>query len=749
MTPPHSGDPRRRRRNEDGETPRHNEGRQESRSGRGRRPSSHASRDWSTNDADQYRAGSSRSRTPSDREKMRAGDRRVGAGRAASQRTTSQRAAQQQAAAKRAEAARPAAAPQGAKKGVKKVLAQQPMMAKRLNLIISILLIITVVLVGRLAWVQVVWGPDLAARAEAQRTRVYVEPARRGEVVDRDGQRIAYTMAARSLTVSPTRLRDELREQEEIEASNEGELSGMSEEEQNEFLDEQLTQRLEEMAEGIPDVIEESGASTTNVDSEQIMDKLRADTQYEVLVRNVDPDIAVEIANTYHGVAADHQDIRQYPNGAIAENIIGKVSMDGQGQFGFEASGDSLLTGIDGRSTEDVSTDGQLIPGTVRDEVEAIDGSNVQLTLDLDLQTYVQQKLEQAVDNSGAKMGEAVVLDAVTGEVLSMANTGTIDPNKDIEAQLADGKDFENRSISHPYEPGSVAKVVTAAAAIEEGLTTPEEVHQVPGSIDVAGVTVADAWQHGVEPYTTTGIFGKSSNVGTLQIAERLGEEKFAEYLEKFGLGKTTGIELPNESSGLLPALEQWSGGTFANLPIGQGMSWTTLQMASVYQAMANEGERVEPRIIDSITDADGKEVPQDEPGTTQVVSPETAKTVTDMFRSTFQEDPAYVQNGTAMGNDIEGYQLSGKTGTAQKVNPETGAYSESAYWITFAGIAPADDPRFVVAIMLDEPQSGTNDDGSGGQSAAPLFSDIASWLLNRDNIPTSPEGKRWVMTQY
>ena len=749
MTPPHSGDPRRRRRNEDGETPRHNEGRQESRSGRGRRPSSHASRDWSTNDADQYRAGSSRSRTPSDREKMRAGDRRVGAGRAASQRTTSQRAAQQQAAAKRAEAARPAAAGQGAKKAVKKVLAQQPMMAKRLNLIISILLIITVVLVGRLAWVQVVWGPDLAARAEAQRTRVYVEPARRGEVVDRDGQRIAYTMAARSLTVSPTRLRDELREQEEIEASNEGELSGMSEEEQNEFLDEQLTQRLEEMAEGIPDVIEESGASTTNVDSEQIMDKLRADTQYEVLVRNVDPDIAVEIANTYHGVAADHQDIRQYPNGAIAENIIGKVSMDGQGQFGFEASGDSLLTGIDGRSTEDVSTDGQLIPGTVRDEVEAIDGSNVQLTLDLDLQTYVQQKLEQAVDNSGAKMGEAVVLDAVTGEVLSMANTGTIDPNKDIEAQLADGKDFENRSISHPYEPGSVAKVVTAAAAIEEGLTTPEEVHQVPGSIDVAGVTVADAWQHGVEPYTTTGIFGKSSNVGTLQIAERLGEEKFAEYLEKFGLGKTTGIELPNESSGLLPALEQWSGGTFANLPIGQGMSWTTLQMASVYQAMANEGERVEPRIIDSITDADGKEVPQDEPDTTQVVSPETAKTVTDMFRSTFQEDPAYVQNGTAMGNDIEGYQLSGKTGTAQKVNPETGAYSESAYWITFAGIAPADDPRFVVAIMLDEPQSGTNDDGSGGQSAAPLFSDIASWLLNRDNIPTSPEGKRWVMTQY
>lgn len=738
MTPPQSGDPNRRRRRESADSSRNND----TRSGRNRRPSSHASRDWSTDDREQYRAGANRRDA-----------RRAGAAPSANAESSEHvRAGAQRVNSQRARAQGPAPAPvQGParkKSGPNKALAQHPIMAKRLNLIISLLVIITVVLVGRLAWVQIVWGPDLAAMAEAQRTRVYVEPARRGEVVDRDGQRLAYTMAARSLTVSPTRLRDELREQGEQEATTNGELSGMSEEEQEKFLDDKLTERLEEMASGIPDAIEESGASTDNVDEEQIMDKLRADTQYEVLVRNVDPDIAVEIANNYHGVAADHQDIRQYPNGAIAENIIGKVSMDGQGQFGFEASGDSILTGIDGRSTEDVSTDGQLIPGTVRDQVEAIDGSDVTLTLDLDLQTYVQQKLEQAVENSGAKDGEAVVLDAVTGEVLSMANTGTIDPNKDIEAQLEDGKHFENPSISHPYEPGSVAKIVVAAAAIEEGLTTPEEVHQVPGTIDIAGVTVADAWQHGVEPYTTAGIFGKSSNVGTLQIAQRLGEEKFAEYLEKFGLGQTTGIELPNESSGLLPALEQWSGGTFANLPIGQGMSWTTLQMASVYQAMANGGELIQPRIIDNMTDAEGEDIPQEDPGTTQVVSEETADTVVDMMRSTFQSDPAYVQNGTAMGNDIEGYQLSGKTGTAQKVDPDTGAYSDSAHWITFAGIAPADDPRFVVAIMLDEPQTGTNDDGSGGESAAPLFSDIASWLLDRENIPPSPPAEDWVMTQ-
>ncbi|AKE39523.1 Cell division protein FtsI Peptidoglycan synthetase [Corynebacterium camporealensis] len=621
-------------------------------------------------------------------------------------------------------------------------------MAQRINIVVAILGVILLVLVGRLAWVQLAWGPDLAAKAEAQRSRVYIEPARRGEVVDREGQRLAYTMQARSLTVSPTRLRSELREQAELEARSEGIWGGKSEDERKDYLDDELDKRLEAMADGIPRIMKDAGVDTDDVDDDQIMDKLNADTEYEVLVRNLDPDVAVEISQEFHGLAADHQDIRQYPNGAIAENVIGKVSMDGQGQFGFEASGDGSLTGIDGRSTEDVSTDGQPIPGTLRDEVPAVDGKNVTLTLDLDLQTYVQQKIEKAVANSKAENGEAVVLDVATGEVLAMANSGTIDPNKDIEKQLEDGKDFENPSISHPYEPGSVAKVITAAAALEEGATTPDEVHQVPGSIDMAGVTVNDAWAHGVEPYTTTGIFGKSSNVGTLMIAEKLGQEKYSEYLEKFGLGSATGIELPNESTGLVPALEQWSGGTFANLPIGQGQSWTTLQMASVYQALANGGERIEPRIIDKVEGANGEEEKQEEPKTTRVVSEKTAKTTVDMFRSVFQDDPAGIQNGTAAGNNIEGYELSGKTGTAQKVDPNTGGYSNSAYWITFAGIAPANDPRFVVAVMLDEPETGVNDDGSGGQSAAPVFKDIASWLLNRDNIPTTDPAPRLTLRE-
>lgn len=655
-------------------------------------------------------------------------------------------------------AGRRAGAPQKAPRAPRSTaVTQHAVMRGRLKFAGVIVFLVVALLIGRLFLVQVVWGDELSAKAQEQRSRVYVEPARRGEITDTSGRRLAYTMQARSLTVSPTLLRKELREQEKLElemADNAPTGDALNKE-----LDERVQQRLDEMAEGIPKAIEDSGAASGDVEPKEIMDKLKADTQYEVLVRNVDPDVAATIAETYHGVAADHQDIRQYPNGAIAENVVGKVSMDGQGQFGFEASGDAKLTGIDGRSTEDVAVSGQVIPGSLRDVVPAVDGKDVQLTLDLDLQAFVQQKLEKARANSKAKSGEAVVLDSATGEILAMANTGTIDPNEDIEKQLEKGKHFENRSTSHPYEPGSVAKIITAAAAIEEGKTTPTEVHQVPGKKEMAGVTVADAWQHDVEPYTTTGIFGKSSNVGTLMLAEKLGEKKYDEYLKAFGLGKTTGVELPNESSGLVPAQEQWSGGTFANLPIGQGMSWTTLQMASVYQTLANGGERIEPRIVKSIgehtspTDAGDSEDNSNSPKEsssksedtkgpdakkTRVVSEKTAKEVVNMFRATFQDDPAGIQNGTASGNNIEGYQLSGKTGTAQKVDEKTGAYSNSEYWITFAGIAPADDPRFVVAIMLDDPKSGVGDDGQGGQSTAPLFKDIASWLLTRDNIPPS-----------
>ena len=410
------------------------------------------------------------------------------------------------------------------------------------------------------------------------------------------------------------------------------------------------------------------------------------------------------------------------------------------------SASDAQLAGIDGRRVEEVSTNDQAIPGTLRDQNPAVDGAQIELTIDLDLQTYVQQQVQQAKVNSGAEQASAVVLDAKTGEVLAMANSDTVDPMGDIQRQLERGKRFDNSAITSPFEPGSVAKIITASAAIENKLTTPDEVLQVPGSIDMAGVTVRDAWEHGVMPYTTTGVFGKSSNVGTLMLAQRVGEDRFADMLNKFGIGQLTGVELPSESAGLLPDREQWSGGTFANLPIGQGMSLTLLQMAGVYQAIANDGERVTPRIIKKVTRADGTVDRLPQPERTRVVSDDTARTVRNMFRSVAQSDPTGVQQGTGPQAAVEGYQISGKTGTAQQVDPACQCYSNSKYWITFAGIAPADDPRYVVAIMLDAPQRGVH--GEGGQSAAPLFHDIASWLLTRDNVPLSRSNEQDLVLQ-
>lgn len=616
---------------------------------------------------------------------------------------------------------------------------------KRTKLASAVVVVVCAGLVARLGFVQAMWGPGLAERAQAQRERVYVDSARRGAILDNRGKEIAYTMQARSLTVSPNILRDELRYTASLEMQNNGEWQKVTGDAREQRITEYVEGYLENYSKEIPQIIQNSGASTDQVKSEEILEKLKSNSDYQVLVRNVDPDVAEEIAANYHGVAADMQNIRQYPNGAIAENVVGKISADGQGQFGFEAANDSLLSGIDGRTTMDVSTDGQAIPGTVRDTVPAVDGAEVTLTLDIDLQTYVQQALEQARTNSEAESASAVVLDTATGKVLAMANTDTIDPNGDIGKQLAEGKVFDNTAISAPFEPGSVAKIITAAGAIEDGVTTPDEVLTVPGSIDMAGVTVRDAWAHGDVPYTTTGVFGKSSNVGTLMLAQRLGEARYDQLLTDFGIGQSTGIELPSESQGLRPALEQWSGGTFANLPIGQGMSWTLLQMASVYQTLANGGERIEPRIIEKVVDSSGNVVEQPAPKVTQVVSEETARTVVDMFRAVVQSDPTGVQAGTGVGAAIEGYQVSGKTGTAQQVDPNTGAYSNSNYWITFAGIAPADNPRFVVALMLDKPQRGVH--GEGGQSAAPLFHDIASWLLDRENVPLSaPQDEQLIL---
>ncbi|MFC9967738.1 peptidoglycan D,D-transpeptidase FtsI family protein [Nocardia ignorata] len=572
----------------------------------------------------------------------------------------------------------------------------------------------------QLLYIQSIAAPGLSAQAASQRTTKETEAAVRGPITDRYGNPLAFTITAKALTFQPVRVRQQL-----ADAKKTKENAPDPE------------QRLKDIAKFVHDKLGASGPK-----EEELLDKLRSDKPFHYLARNVDPRIASEITTKFPEVGSERQDLREYPGGALAANVVGATGWDGHGQIGLESALDSVLAGTDGSRTYDRGSDGAVIPGSYRDQQPAVNGHGVELTLDEDMQYFVQQQVQQAKQLSGAASASAVVLDAKTGQVLAMANDNTFNPA--LGPQHWASANMSNPSVSEPFEPGSVNKIVTAAAALEYGLTNPDEVLQVPGSIRMSGVTVNDAWQHDVAPYTTTGIFGKSSNVGTLMLAQRVGEDRFADMIDRFGLGKRTGIGLPGESPGQVPARDQWSGGTFANLPIGQGLSMTTLQMTGMYQAIANDGLRIPPRIVKARIAPDGTRTEELQPEPVRVVSPQTAATLRTVFQATVQKDPMGVQMGTGPQAAVEGYQVAGKTGTAQKVDPACRCYSTSSFYITFAGMAPADNPRYVIGMMLDAPVRSS--DGSGGGSAAPLFHTIASWALQRDRVPPSPEPRPLVL---
>jgi len=577
----------------------------------------------------------------------------------------------------------------------------------------AVIFLALIVAAAQLFNLQVPRAAGLRAEAAGQLKVTDVEKAVRGSIVDRNSDKLAFTTEARALTFQPVKIRKQLAEAKQKSPS---------------APDPQ--QRLRDIAKEV------SARLDNRPDTATVLKKLQSGETFVYLARAVDPAVANAIARKYPEVGAERQDLRQYPGGSLAANIVGGIDWDGHGLLGLEDSLDSVLAGTDGSITYDRGSDGVVIPGSYRNRHDAVNGSTVELTIDTDIQFYVQQQVQQAKDLSGARNVSAVVLDAKTGEVLAMSNDNTFDPSQDIGRQ--EDRQIGNLSVSSPFEPGSVNKIVTASSVIEFGLSNPDEVLSVPGSIDMGGVNVHDAWNHGVMPYTTTGVFGKSSNVGTLMLAQRVGPERYADMLTKFGLGQRTGVGLPGESAGLVPPIDQWSGSTFSNLPIGQGLSMTLLQMTGMYQTIANDGLRIPPRIIKATVAPDGTRTEEPRPRGVRVVSPQTAQTVRGMLRAVVQRDPMGAQQGTGPQAAVDGYQIAGKTGTAQQINPACGCYYDNVYWITFTGMATVDDPRYVVGIMMDNPQRAA--DGKPGSSAAPLFHNIAGWLLQRENVPLSPD---------
>ncbi|MET7992471.1 penicillin-binding protein 2 [Amycolatopsis sp. NPDC005232] len=584
------------------------------------------------------------------------------------------------------------------------------------------ILLVALMVVAGVKLVQVQWfeAPTLSAAAERQRSLTIDIPAQRGSIVDRNGNKLAFSVETRTLSVNLRVLHKTM-----DDYAKKNPAKGVN-------FETEVTRAAKYIAARVPNLTTE----------QELLTKLHKPQSFTYLVDNVEPSVATDIVKQFAWIGVENRAMREYPGDTLASNIVGLANwrMDDpdvskhnlHGVVGLEQSRDNDLAGTPGREIVNTQNgnDNLYLPGSEHVLQAAIPGSDLELTIDSDLQYELQRQLSDYVAQSHAKGGQAVIMDSKTGEIYALADDKTFNPNDQSTFQ---DELLNDRAVTTPYEPGSVNKIVTATAAIDDGIATPQSTIAVPGEIKIADRTVHDAWVHGTQNFTTTGIFAKSSNVGTLELAQKIGPDRYSDLLKKFGIGQRTGLGLPGESPGYVPPRSQWSASTFGNLPIGQGLSMTVVQMAGMYQTIANNGLRVPPRIVKAKKNPDGTVVPEPAPKPVQVVSPQTATTVRDMLRAVVQNAKS-PNAGTAPSAALEGYQISGKTGTGQQVDPRTKAYSQSLANITFAGILPADHPRFVVGIRLDAPDTTL----PAGHSAGPLFHSIASYLTQRYQIPLS-----------
>jgi cell division protein FtsI (penicillin-binding protein 3) len=551
----------------------------------------------------------------------------------------------------------------------------------RWGLVIMVALLVAIV--GRLAIVQGVDGAAYANAAEQDRLRTYPIAALRGAVVDRHGNPLAYTVAASRVVADPTVVAHPARAAQAL-------------------------------------------SPLLDVPEADLAKKLSQHGRYVVLATKVSPETTDAIdALELPGISFEDDPVRLYPAGSVGGQVVGFVGRDGAGLAGIERKFQDELAGTDGHRRVEVGSGGNPIPSGIDESTPATDGDTVKLTLDQDLQYVTDQRLGEACQDGATTRASAVVLDVHTGQVVAMGSCPGYDPGN---YSKTDPDLLGNPAVSDVFEPGSVMKGVTLSAALEEGKAKPDTVLSVNGHIQAGDKVVTDAHDHAPINWTVTGILAKSSNVGAIMLAREVGDTKLEHYLRAFGLGSKTGIELPGESAGILQKSSDWTASRAANVPIGQGVSVTTLQMASIYQTIANGGVRIAPRIVDSVTSARGRIVDAPAPESTRVISQDTAQKMAYMLEAVVGP------GGTAPLGQIEGFRVAGKTGTAQRANPACNCYAGGGYVTTFVGFAPADDPKYVIAVDLERPSS----DAEGGQVAAPVFADIMRYALTANGVVPS-----------
>jgi cell division protein FtsI/penicillin-binding protein 2 len=525
----------------------------------------------------------------------------------------------------------------------------------------------------RAVWIQVVRSPEYTAMALQQHRETIVVPAGRGTIVDRNGEPLAIGKLATTVYANPRQV-NRPRDLTLVAAKQ--------------F-------RLDPAA-LYPTLVDRSRG-------------------FVYIARKADPHKADNLkALDFAGVGFYPEELRYYPQGPVASQVLGYAGLDNRGLEGLERSLDGTLSGRPGSQTIVKDPFGRALD--VVETRREVPGKNVRLTIDRDIQSNAEDVLQETVRRWGARAATAVVMNPHTGAILAMASAPTFNDNR-FPTTRADRR--RNRAVTDTYEPGSTFKLVTIAAALEDKVVTPRTSFRLAPTIQVADRVIHEAHARGTERLNVQQIVEQSSNIGTITIAERLGAGRLASWVQRFGYGARTGIDFPGESAGFALPLDQWSGSTIGTVPIGHGIAVTPIQMARAYSVIANGGVLVKPHLIDRI---DGTTVPTTR--VRRVVSRRVSDQMLSMLRGVVLE-------GTGTEAAIPGYTVAGKTGTAAKIDPD-GRYSTSRYVASFVGLVPATKPKLVIMVMVDEPHG----DIYGGVVAAPAFRDIARHDLQYLEIP-------------
>lgn len=588
---------------------------------------------------------------------------------------------------------------------------------KRIVVLLLIIFAVQFIIIGRYAWVQIMWSPQLQKWAKEQWTYDTKIDAKRGDILDRNGEPLAVSGNVERVDAY---LKDIKKAIEKGKTTN------------------------EQIASGIAPIL--------GISQEEILKKLNKKLPNGLpmasitISRRIEKEQGTAIRNLkLPGIVVTEDTKRYYPGGNILSQVLGNTNIDGEGRAGIEKQYDQELKGVPGRFMGEADKYHRELPYNISTYIEPSNGNDVVLTIDQRIQYYTEKALEEAVAKFKAKRAMAVIMDPNTGEILSMASKPDYDPNDPVKGSASEAMaTWKMPIVNDNFEPGSIFKIFTSAAALEENVATMNSKFVCKGFKKV-GDAAPKCWKsggHGVLDFQ--GIFNKSCNVGYMDLGEKLGKDKLYKYINAFGLGKKTGIDYPGEEKGIIMPINRVGAVETATIAFGQGVAITPIQFISALGSLAGNGDVLKPHLVKKITHTDengnSSVVKEFAPEVTKkAVSAETAKTIREMMEHV-------VIDGGSKSAGVEGYRIGGKTGTAQKVI--NGKYAPGKYVSSFAGIAPIDNPRFVLLLSIDEPDPSVA--YYGGDTAAPtahqLLEDVLRYMGIQEDEKILPENKKKIM---